>query len=153
MSEDRALMSEDLIRQAMTLYKEKENNLGLAEAHFAYGNLYKHPTYHKHATIFKKLGTYDATYNKSISNYKKSVHHFEKAHSEIGAIKSLVSIGEAYNLMGKSNKACTHYEKALSRYTTGKNSGAIHNEPVINVKGATNIGQIIIALMKRDKCT
>lgn len=136
----------------MTLYKEKENNLGIAESYFAYGNLYKHPTYHKHAAIFQKLGTYDVTYNKSISNYKMAINYFEKAHSEIGTVKSLISIGEAYNLMGKSNQACLHYEEALSRYTTGKNSGIISNEPIINVQGATNMRQIIIALKKRDKC-
>ncbi len=98
MDEDRALMSEDLIRQAMDMYKNKISTEGVAEAYFAYGNLYKHPTYHRHSAVFKRFGTYDGSYNKSIENYVKAMKQFEITGSEVGVIKSIVSIGEAYNL-------------------------------------------------------
>ncbi|TVT47658.1 MAG: hypothetical protein FHK82_18060 [Sedimenticola thiotaurini] len=153
MDEDRALMAEDLIRQAMLDYKEAANSEGMAEAYFAYGSLYKHNTYHKHSAIFKKWGTYDGSYDKSISNFENAVRKFEEAGSEIGAVKSLVGIGEAYNIKNEDITSCRYYAKALARYNEGKTSGAITKEPVIYVKGAKNVGQVIEALMKRERCT
>ena len=151
--EDRALIAEDLIRQAMALYHESGNTEGMAEAYFTYGNLYKHPTYHNNSAAFEKFGTYDGTYKKSIENYKEAIKQFESAGSEIGVVKSLTSIGEAYNLKNDKITSCLYYEKALARYHAGKESGAITKEPVIYVHGAMNTGQIIEALMKRDGCT
>ena len=146
-------MAEDLIRQAMLDFEKTGNVEGMAEAYFAYGSLYKHHTYHNHSAIFEKWGTYDGSYNKSISNFEKALREFEKAGSEIGVVKSLVGIGEAYNLKNLEGTSCSYYAKALTRYNAGKESGAIGKEPVIYVKGAKNVGQVIEALMRRERCT
>jgi len=46
MNDDRAIMAEDLIHQAMAIYVKDNNTLGIAEAYHTYGNLYKNNVYH-----------------------------------------------------------------------------------------------------------
>jgi len=154
MNEDRGLMAEDLVRQAMVIYIKDKNTLGMAEAYHTYGNLYKNSAYHgKSSATFKKQGTYDGTYMKSINNFEKSKEAYEQAGNEVGAVKSLVGMGNAYHLRNEDTKACKYYELALSRYNTGTANGVITNEPVIFDKRYKNMGDIINAFINREKCS
>ena len=147
MNEGRALMAEDLIRQAMVIYKKENNILGIAEAYHTYGNLYKHSSYHN-----KKPGTFDRSFMKSVSNYEMAKTSYEQVGDEVGAVKSLIGMGNAYHLRNEDNKACGYYSEALSRYNSGKENGVITKEPVILDKRYKNIGDVIIAFKKREKC-
>lgn len=152
-AQDRAVLAEDVIRQAMSIYKERNDKLGMAEAYHAYGNLYMSKSYHdKNAETFKKLGTYDGTYQNSINNFKQAIKLFESSKSEVGVVKSMVGIGNAYIEKKEPSKACKYYVQALSRYNTDKKSGAITNEPQIFDKRFNNMGQVIESYVKYYKC-
>jgi hypothetical protein len=154
MDEDRALMAEDLIHQAMDIYNKNNNKFGMAEAYHAYGNLYISHSYHnKWATTFKKLGTYDGSYMKSIQNFEGSMKLFNEVSSEIGVVKSLIGIANAYHQRNEDNKACVYYKKVLSRYQEGKENGTITEEPVIFDKRFKDMGQIINSYIKHYNCS
>ncbi|MEJ2452138.1 MAG: hypothetical protein P8047_15995 [Gammaproteobacteria bacterium] len=152
-AQDRAVMAEDVIKQAMNIYKEKNDKLGMAEAYHAFGNLYMSKSYHgKNAETFKSLGTYDGTYQNSINNFKKAIGLFEASNSEVGVVKSMVGIGNAYIEKSEPSEACKYYNQALSRYNADKKSGAISNEPQIFDKRFSNMGQVIEAYVEHYKC-
>ena len=154
MDQDRALMAEDLIRQAIVIYEKEDNTLGIAEAYHLYGQLYSHPAYHgKSAATFRKFGTYDGSYMKAINNYEESIKAFNKIGSEIGIVKCLVGIANAYHKRNEDGKACGYYKKALSRYQEGKKNGTITKEPVIFDKRFKNMGQIINSYIKHYNCS
>jgi tetratricopeptide (TPR) repeat protein len=154
MNRDRALMAEDLIRQAMDIYEKEDNTLGIAEAYHTYGLLYKDRVYHgKSAATFKKFGRYDGTYMKSVNNFLKAKEYYEKAHNEVGVVKSLTGAGSAYILRNEDIKACQYYKEALSRYRAGKKDGRIKEEPIIFDKRFKNLGQIIEAFLKQEGCS
>ena len=143
MDQGRYPMAKDLIRQAIATYKQEQNILGLAESYHALGNLYKNP--------IDKGG--NADYAKSTKYFEKSKEYYEKANNEIGAIKTLVGVGNSYHLRKKDTTACQYYDEALSRYTTGKTNGTITKEPVILDQRYKNTGDVINAFMLREKCS
>ena len=134
MEQDRLLLAKDVIAQALDIFKKEGNELGMADAYFTYGNLYKRSS--------------DRTYKKSISNYENAIKLFEK-HGEItGVSKSLVGIGNAYALRGDNKNECKYYSEALSRYQIAKKEGKINREPIIYDKRYKNLGELIQAYIK-----
>jgi len=153
MSQDRALLAEDEIRQALGIFKERNDKLGMAEAYHAFGNLYMSDTYHgKNANTFKSLGTYDGSYTNAIDNFEKASKLFSESNSEVGVIKSMVGIANAHILRDERIKACDYYIDALNRYESGKKSGSITSEPQIYDKRFSNMGQIINSYITGYKC-
>jgi tetratricopeptide (TPR) repeat protein len=153
MGQDRALLAEDVIRQALAIYEDNGNTLGMAEAYHAYGNLYMSDSYHgTWAKKFQEMGTYDGSYIKAVNNLQKSKDLFGEAGSEIGVVKSLGGIANAYHAKGEHSKACDYYAEALSRYRSGKASGKITKEPVFLVKGVNNTGELLEAYIKQYDC-
>lgn len=149
MDQDRALLAEDVIKQALEIFQKDGDELGMADAYHTYGNLYKHTSYHvTWAAKFKELGTYDGTYMKSISNYEKAIKLFEKNNEETGVVKCLVGIGNAYAGRGENEKECKYYKEALSRYQSAKKEGRLNREPVIFDKRYNNLGELIEAFIQ-----
>jgi len=147
--QDRALLAELVIGDSLEIFKRKGDELGMAEAYHAYGNLYKHYSYHgEWAATFKKYGTYDGTYMKSITHFEKSKGYFERNGKELGVIKCLFGIGNAYELRGNREKACTYYNEALSRYRAGEKQGTITPEPIIHNRQYKDPGELIESFMK-----
>jgi hypothetical protein len=77
--EERFLPAERLIGEALDIYTKQGDEIGMADAHHAFGNFYKHELYHtKFAPVFKRVGTYDGTYMRSIDNFSTAKRLFEK---------------------------------------------------------------------------
>lgn len=149
MMNDRPALAELTIRDAMAIFREKNDELGMADAYHAYGNLYKGESYHgKWASFFKKEGTYDSTFMKSIDNFNKAMALFEKHSDESGVIKCLVGIGNAYGLRNEEEKECSFYNQALLRYKKSKQEGTMKVEPVIHDKRYKNLEELIEAFVK-----
>ena len=143
---DRPLMADQLIGEALQIYKENNNSLGIANAHYAYGNLYKNVVIQPYTTI------YDPTYEKSIRHFIKSKEWYKKAKSEMGVVKSLTGIGIAYAKKGNFKIACKNFSESLQTYETGKAQGIITNEHEILLPGHSDFGSVISQLKKRANC-
>ncbi len=84
----RPIPAEKLIRESITIYKNKNNQLSLAEAYRAYGFFFRSNAVKKWHAHYKEKGFYDsdATYEK---RYEKSIEYFSKAENIY--LKSLLS--------------------------------------------------------------
>ncbi|OGS15758.1 MAG: hypothetical protein A2251_08730 [Elusimicrobia bacterium RIFOXYA2_FULL_47_53] len=152
MSQGRVPMAEDLIGQAVIIFKKNANENGLADAYHEYGNLYKHDSYHnKWSNYYKQKGTYDGTYIKSIDNYKKAVELFDRLEDESGVVKCLMGIGNAYSLRGEKDKALEYYKDALGRYNMAKKGGRIKVEPIMNNPNYKNMGELLEAFINEER--
>ena len=143
----RLLIADKLIGEALQIYKANNNSLGIANAHFAYGNLYKNTSIQQYKTIF------DPTYKKSIRHFLKSKKMYKKDKNEMGVVKSLTGIGIAYAKKGNFKIACKNLSESLQTYETGKAIGVITNEHEILVPGHSNFGSVIRQIKKRENCS
>ncbi|VAW50428.1 hypothetical protein MNBD_GAMMA06-1722 [hydrothermal vent metagenome] len=143
----RPLMAVKLIGDALQRYKENNNSLGIANAHYAYGNLYKNAAIRPYITI------YDPTFEKSIWHFIKAKKWYKKEKNEMGVVKSLTGIGVAYAKKGDFEAACKNISESLQIYKTGKAQGIITNKQEILVPGHSNFGSVIIQLKERANCT
>ena len=153
MSEDRLLLAEDMIRQALVSFEIAGDRSGMAEAYNAYGNLYKNDLYinGRWKTKFKELGTYDGTYMKSIENFSKCQDLYKQIGDGSGEAKCLLGIGNAYSLRDEPEYACDYYKKSLARYNDAKQAGSNFKEPQM-LTGYKNMGELVKAFIKEEGC-
>lgn len=153
MDQGRMPMAEDMIGQAMALFKERGDELGMAETYHAYGNLYKNDLYHgKTRKAFERMGTYDGTYMKSVRNFRQAAELFERQGSEAGVVKSLVGEGNAFALRGEPAEACRLYAQALARYRAAKARGVPHLDAGLRNPNYPDAAALIEAFMDEDHC-
>ena len=151
MAQERAALAEFTIKDALETFKRNNDELGVAEAYHSLGNLYKNDSYHgKWAEYFKKVGTYDGTYMKSIDHFTKAMELFEKHSEKSGVVKCLVGIANAYGLRGEREKSCDYYNQSLERYNQAKQAGQLKHEPVMLNPQYKNMGDLIEAFMKYE---
>ncbi len=151
MSQERAALAEFTIKDALVIFERNHDELGMAETYHSFGNLYKNDSYHgKWAEYFKKAGTYDGTYMRSIDNFTKAMELFRKHSEESGVVKCLLGIGNAYGLRGERGKSCDYYDQALERYKKAKQAGQLKNEPFTLNPYYKNMGELIEAFIKYE---
>jgi len=153
MAEDRMLLAEDVIGQALEIFESQGDKAGMAEAYHAYGNLYKNDQYinGRWTTKFKELGTYDGTYSKSIENFAKCEKLYEDIGDGAGAAKCLLGAGNAHGARGDRQSSCQLYERALSRYENAKQTEEGFVEPRM-LTGYANMGELISAFIEHAPC-
>jgi len=146
MQVDRPLMAVKLIGEALRGYRKNNNSLGIANAHYAYGNLYKSAVIQPYITI------YDPTLKKSIKHFIKAKEWYIKEKNEMGVVKSLTGIGIAYAKKGDFKAACKNILESLQTYEAGKAKGIITSEHEILLPGHSDFGSVIIQLKKQANC-
>jgi tetratricopeptide (TPR) repeat protein len=151
--EDRLLLAEDVIGQALAQFQESGDLLGMADAYHAYGNLYKNDLYHngRWTQAFKQRGTYDGTYTKSIVNFQKAQALFEQLGDEVGVAKCLMGIGNVYSIRNEVSQACAYYGEALERFRKAKASGKPLATPQM-LTGYADVGALTEAFMEKQGC-
>ena len=117
--ENRPLIAERLIREAITIFEEKNDQLGLGEAYLNYGFFFRSPSIEKWQTVYKRDGFLDKTASYDL-RYEKSIEYFEKARAiftENKRFDSLTNVnhnlGFTYELVGNRQAACLAYERAI----------------------------------------
>jgi tetratricopeptide (TPR) repeat protein len=152
-SEDRLLLAEDLLQQALVKFKETGDEAGMAEAYHAFGNLYKNEFYvhGRWSATFKQRDMYDGTYTKSLDSFEKCRDLYKQLGDGSGEAKCLVGAGNAYDLRGDRDKACEYYQQSLKTYIAAKQAGGNFKEPQM-LTGYANMGVLIEAFMKNDGC-
>ena len=116
--EDRALIAERLIWEAIEICKEKQDQLCLAQAYRNYGFFFRSPHIKVWSKAFKEYGFHDktATYE---NRYSKSVEYFTKSgniYTELKKFGLLTNValnkGFTYDMMGEKELACKAFDES-----------------------------------------
>jgi len=118
----RPIPAERLIQEAIEIYEEQQNELGLAEAYRQYAFFFRSASVRKHEEYYRSVGFRDksATFD---SRYLKSIEYFEKARDlymghekHDGLMNVYLNMGFTYQLMDTPKAACPVFDKSLSSY-------------------------------------
>jgi len=153
----RPLPAEHLIREAIAIYQEKNDELKLAEAYRIYGGFFRSgsiDTWHKHYEKrgFEESGaTYAKRYDKSIEYFEKAATIFEKNKKYDDLTNVYLNMGLTYEYANQPEKACEQYSKsAISNQQYMRNNpGASVNLP----KGFNSYEAYVVSIKERLKCS
>lgn len=136
--QDRPLIAERLIREAIDIYRQEGNESGLAEAYRAYGFFFranaiegKWFNYYKKNGFLEPNATFESRHPKSIEYFNKAGAIFAKE----GRYDRLTNIhfnsGITYVLMGEFKAACQAFDTSLDdfRENMRRNPNAKPNVP------------------------
>lgn len=155
--QDRPLIAERLIREAIEICEAKSDQLCLAEGYRTYGFFFRSPSiYGKWAAHYQKDGFLEksATFD---SRYSKSIEYFEKAHQIFTKLERFdmltninLSLGHTYERMGDLKLACQAYDASLvsNRENLRRNPGADLSLP----KEFASYDDYLIVQKKRARC-
>lgn len=129
-SEDRPLIAERLIREAMTIYQQQDNAHGLGNAHREYADLLVSPSVSgKWQKFYREHGfqdttvTYDNRAEKATEYYRRAIEYYNRAADELANNHKYDALTNVYwNLahcslqLGDHAPACGYYDKALDAY-------------------------------------
>jgi tetratricopeptide (TPR) repeat protein len=155
--QQRPLPAERLIREAITIYKEIDNDLGLAEAYRAYGFFFRSPSIkkwqkHYETNAFMENGaTYANRYDKSIEFFEKAVDILKK-HKEYDTLTNVyLNMGFTYEFANLPENACEQYKMSATsnqQYMVNNPGGRL-SVP----KGFSSFEAYVSAIRERLKCT
>lgn len=128
--QDRPLIAERLIFEAIAIYQQRGDSHGLGLAHRAYADLLRSPAVTgKWAFYYQKNGFYDkvTTFNnqieKSSEYYTKALGHFSNAEPKLKDEKRFDALTNLYfnmaftsSRLNQKNQACSFYDKASAAY-------------------------------------
>ncbi len=125
-SKDEPVEAEELIREAIRIYKKENNQLGLAEAYQQYGLFYRSNAVVKFEFYFREKGFEEHTV-KYEQRYEKAIECFSKArdlfadYGHIDRVSNLyISLAKTYDMMNRQKEACDAYSKGLENFTAYK---------------------------------
>lgn len=118
--QDRPLIAERLIREAIGTYQSNDDQLGLAEAYRTYGFFFRSRSidgkwnkYYRENGFLDKSATFDSRYVKSIDYFEKARTIFE-ANKRFDALTNVdLNVGFTYAAMGNRSAACQAFDKSI----------------------------------------
>jgi tetratricopeptide (TPR) repeat protein len=118
--QDRPLIAERLIREAIGSYRKNNDQLGLADAYRTYGFFFrssamegKWSKYYRENGFLDKSASYDARYEKSIEYLEKARAIFAE-HKRYDVLTNVnLNIGFTYEVMGYGAAACEAFDRSL----------------------------------------
>lgn len=118
--QDRPLIAEGLIRDAIESYQKNNDQLGLADAYRTYGFFFRSPAiegkwskYYRENGFLDKAASFDARYGKSIEYFDKARTIFAE-YKRFDALTNLnLNIGFTYEVMGYGAAACEAFDRSL----------------------------------------
>jgi tetratricopeptide (TPR) repeat protein len=120
--QDRPLIAERLIREAIGTYQSRNDQLGLADSYREYGFFFRSSSVAKWNKVYRENGFLDksATFE---TRHAKSIEYFEKAraiyadHKRFDALTNVnMNMGFTYVAMGDREAACRAFDRALESY-------------------------------------
>jgi tetratricopeptide (TPR) repeat protein len=125
----RPLPAEQLIREAMTIYEERNDAHGLGHANREYGDLLRSPSMYKWETVYRRDGfrdrsiTFDNRDEKAREFYQKALIYYERAaeqHKRAGKYDSLTNVylnmAWSNNQLAQREKACSFFDQSVEAY-------------------------------------
>ena len=130
MHEDRPLIAERLIREAMVIYQEQDDPHGLGNAHREYADLLLSPSvtgkwqkFYRENGFQDKSVTFENRKEKASEYYSKALEYYARAESKLREANQFDALTNVYFNMGWSayrlddrTKSCAFYDKALEAY-------------------------------------
>jgi tetratricopeptide (TPR) repeat protein len=128
--QDRPLIAERLIFEAIDIYQQRGDSHGLGLAHRAYGDLLRSPAvtgkwavYYQKNGFYDKVTTFDNRIEKSSEYYTKALGHFSNAESKLRDEKRFDALTNLYfnmafinTRLNQKNEACSLYDKTNAAY-------------------------------------
>lgn len=128
--QNRPLIAERLIREAITIYQEQSNFHGLGNAHRGYADLIMSPTvsgkwekFYRDNGFQDKTVTYDNRATKAAEYYVKAIEYYGRAIDEVRKVNRYDLLTNVYYNMAYSYKriddrvnACRFYDETLGAY-------------------------------------
>ncbi len=140
MRQDRPLPAEQLIREAMAIYHERDDPQGLGHAHREYADLLrsqsitgKWQNHYRANGFLDKSVTFENRIAKSSEFYSKALEYYARAETKLREANRFDSLTNVYINMALSSsqlddrvKACAFYNKGLEAYAENirRNPGA-----------------------------
>jgi tetratricopeptide (TPR) repeat protein len=125
----RPLPAERLIREAMSIYQERDDAHGMGHANREYADLLTSPAIAKWEYVYRRDGfqdksiTFDNRFQKASEFYRNAIQYYEKAqkqHAQSGKYDKLTNL--YFNLawthyrVDELDKACSYYDQAAKAY-------------------------------------
>lgn len=117
MDAGRPLPAENLIDEALAIYQKEGNEIGMAEAYHAYGNLYKTNVYYTFPRVSERRVK---TKEEAVGYFQKALDLYVKNNDYIGVAKCQFGMGQVYWVVGKKTEACTTLDESLASYNKAK---------------------------------
>lgn len=128
------------LSDALQRFEAKGDEIGMAEVHHAFGNLYKNTQTIKVPPDF----------DKSIAHFTQAKNLFESNSNYMGVAKSLAGIANALALKQQSVAACTYYDQSLEAYREGKARDPSATIPILT--GWKDFPTLIEAFKEQEGC-
>jgi tetratricopeptide (TPR) repeat protein len=162
MHEDRPLIAERLIREAIVIYQEQDDPQGLGNAHREYADLLLSPSvtgkwqkFYRENGFQDKSITFETREAKASEYYTKALEYYARAELKLREANRFDSLTNVYFNMGWSAyrlddraKSCAFYDKALEAYT----ENIKHNPDAKPYSPTGSVPKLIEAQKKRVGC-
>lgn len=115
----RPLPAERLIREAVDIFQQRNDEFGLAEAYRTYGFFFRSAGVEKWQRFYEKNGFMDktATYatrmDKSAEYFNKAIEGFSRLGRHDALTNVWLNLGFTHELMRKQDDACHAFERSL----------------------------------------
>jgi tetratricopeptide (TPR) repeat protein len=156
--EDRPLIAERLIREAIEICKTKSDQRCLGEAYLTYGFFFRSPTIegkwsknYRENGFMEKSATFENRYEKSIEYFQKARQIFIQLerYDMLGNVN--FNMGVSYEMAGEKKLACQAYDDSSksNRDNLRQNPNAIPARP----KGFSTFEDFLQSQRRRVGCT
>lgn len=156
--QDRPLLAERLIREAIAICESKPDPLCLARGHREYGFFFRSASidgkwakYYQLNGFLEPSATFDGRYQKSIEYFEKAREAFSRLERFDMLTNVNLNMGFTYELMGAPKLACSAFDASLA-----SNHENLRRNPDAGLslpKGFATYDEYLIAQEKRVQCT
>lgn len=155
--QDRPLIAERLIHEAIEICQANADQACLAEAYRTYGFFFRSPSLEGHwSKIYKESGfwdksaTFDTRYAKSIEYFKKARDIYTRLEQFDNLTNVNLNMGFTYELMGERALACRAFDESSDNYR--ENIRRNPNAKVSLPKGFATYDDFLAPQKKRAGC-
>jgi tetratricopeptide (TPR) repeat protein len=156
-SKDEPVKAEELIRDAIEIYKKERNQIGLAEAYRQYGLFLRSNAVGKFEKYYRKEGFLDRTvtfktrYDKAVDYFNQSKDLFgDYGHIEIQS-NLYISLAKTYDMMNRQKEACDAFNKGMENYAEYKKGNPEAKE--LRSEEMSNYEEYIVVMKKQAGCS
>jgi tetratricopeptide (TPR) repeat protein len=162
-NQGRPLIAERLIQEAIEIFQQKGDDVGLGEAYFDYAYFFLSPSIDKWEKVYREQGfrdktaTFDNRFSKADEYFAKSASSFEKARQTLADQTRFDTLanadrlrGFAYQRLKNSAKACAAFDDSLASYRKYMSSA---DKPQLNLpSGFTTYEDFVGSLKQKAGC-
>lgn len=126
-SKDNPVAAEELLQEALQVYRKKMDRLGQAETYRQYGLFLRSTAVGKFRDHYNTIGFLDESVKFS-NRYEKSLDYFTKSramfadYNKFDVISAIdISMAKTYDIMNRQDDACAAFSRSIESYVRFKN--------------------------------